>query len=99
MLKKVYCVYTLESLQRRVDSMQCLITLCVEVHHRTLFQRCLCIGLSAPGRVAQSVGHLTRKPEVLGSIPGLVTYFRFSFRCFKRGSCKLLANVCARSTG
>ena len=28
-----------------------------------------------PGRVAQSVGHLTRKSEVLGSIPGLATYF------------------------
>ena len=33
-----------------------------------------------PGRVAQSVGHLTRKSEVLGSILGLATYFRFSFR-------------------
>ena len=33
-----------------------------------------------PGRVAQSVGHLTRKSEVMGSIPGLVTYFCFSFR-------------------
>ena len=44
-----------------------------------------------------SVGHLTRKSEVLGSIPGLATYFRFSFRCFKRGSCQLLAKVCARS--
>ena len=32
-----------------------------------------------PGRVAQSVGHLTRKSGVLGSIPGLATYFRFSF--------------------
>ena len=32
------------------------------------------------GGVAQSVGHLTRKSEVLGSIPGLATYFRFSFR-------------------
>ena len=32
------------------------------------------------GRVAQSVGHLTRKSEVLGSIPGLATNFRFSFR-------------------
>ena len=31
-----------------------------------------------PGRVAQSVGYLTRKSEVLGSIPGLATYFRFS---------------------
>ena len=44
------------------------------------------------------VGHLTRKSGVLGSIPGLATYFRFSFRFFK-GSCQLLAKVCARSTG
>ena len=36
-------------------------------------------GLSLPGRVAQSGGHLTRKSEVLGSIPDLATYFRFSF--------------------
>ena len=42
-----------------------------------------------PGRVAQSVGHLTRKSGVLGSIPGLATYFRFSFRFFKKGSCQL----------
>ena len=54
---------------------------------------------SQPGRVAQSVGHLTRKSGVLGSIPGLATYFRFSFRFFKKGSCQLLAKVCARSTG
>ena len=53
----------------------------------------------SPGRVAQSVGHMTRKSGVLGSIPGLATYFRFSFRFFKKGSCQLLANVCARSTG
>ena len=52
-----------------------------------------------PGRVAQSVGHLTRKSGVLGSIPGLATYFRFSFRFFKKDSCQLLAKVCARSTG
>ena len=52
-----------------------------------------------PGRVAQSVGHLTRKSEVLGSIPDLATYFRSFFRCFKRGNCQLLAKVCARSTG
>ena len=51
------------------------------------------------GRVAQSVGHLTRKSGVPGSIPGLATYFRFSFRFFKKGSCQLLAKVCARSTG
>ena len=52
-----------------------------------------------PGPVAQSVGHLTRKSGVLGSIPSLATYFRFSFRFFKKGSCQLLAKVCARSTG
>ena len=44
-----------------------------------------------PGCVAQSVGHLTRKSGVLGSIPGLATYFRFSFRFLKKGSCQLLA--------
>ena len=43
-----------------------------------------------PGRVAQSVGHLTRESGVLGSIPGLATYFCFSFRFFKKGSCQLL---------
>ena len=30
--------------------------------------------LLLPGRIAQSVWHLTRKSEVLGSIPGLATY-------------------------
>ena len=54
---------------------------------------------SVPGRVAQSVGHLTRKLGVLGSIHSLATYFRFSFRFFKKGSRQLLAKVCARSTG
>ena len=49
-----------------------------------------------PSRVEQSVGHLTRKSGVLGSIPGLATYFRFSFRFFKKGSCQLLAKVCAQ---
>ena len=52
-----------------------------------------------PGRVAQSVEHLTRNSEVLGSILGLATYFPFSFRFFKKGSCQLLVKVCARSTG
>ena len=55
--------------------------------------------LVQPGHVAQSVGHLTHKSGVLESIPGLATYFRFSFRFFKKGSCQLLAKVCARSTG
>ena len=52
-----------------------------------------------PGRVAQSVGHLARKSGVLDSISGPATYFCFSFRFFKKGSCQLLAKVCARSTG
>ena len=54
--------------------------------------------LLRPGRVEQLVGHLTRKSEVVGSIPGLATYFCFSFGCFKRGNYQLLAKVCARST-
>ena len=52
-----------------------------------------------PGRVGQLVGHLTRKSGVLGSILGLATYFSFSFRFYKKGSCQLLAKVCGRSTG
>ena len=55
-----------------------------------------------PGRVApwvRHLGYLARKSGVLGSIPGLVTYFRFSFRFFKKGSCQLLAKVCAQNTG
>ena len=31
-----------------------------------------------PGSVTQLLGYLTHKSEVLGSIPGLATYFRFS---------------------
>ena len=40
--------------------------------------------LKWPGRVVQSVGHLTRKSGVLGSIPGLATYFCFSPSAFSR---------------
>ena len=47
----------------------------------------------------QSVGHLTRKSGVLGSIPGLATAFVSPSAFFKKGSCQLLAKVCARSTG
>ena len=75
----------------------------------TSFLRCVPAGIavkehllhkqSKPGRVAQSVGHMTRKSGVLGSIPGLATFFRFNFRFFKKGSCQLLAKVCARNTG
>ena len=43
-----------------------------------------CHPIFRTGRVAQSVGHLTRKSGVLGSIPGLATYFRFSFRFSRR---------------
>ena len=39
---------------------------------------------SRPGRIVQLIGHLTCKSGVLGSIPGLTTYFRFSFRFFKK---------------
>ena len=53
---------------------------------------CLPVRVIKPGRVAQSVGHQTRKSGVLGLIPGLATYFRFSFRFFKKGSCQLLVN-------
>ena len=55
----------------------------------------VCLIFNQPDRAV----HLTRKSGVLGSIPGLATYFRFSFRFFKKGSCQLLAKVCARSTG
>ena len=51
------------------------------------------------GRVAQSVAHLTQESEVPGSISGPATYFCFSFPCFKKGSCQLLAKVCEQSTG
>ena len=38
----------------------------------------------SPGRVAQSVGHLTRKSGFLGSIPGLATY-SFLLPLFQEG--------------
>ena len=58
-------------------------------HHKnsTIFQR------ETPGRVAQSVGHLPRKSGVLGSISGLATYFRFSFRFFKKGMVNRLGGL------
>ena len=45
-----------------------------------------------PGRVAQSVERLTQEP-------GVPTYFSFSFRWFKKGSCQLLTKVCSLITG
>ena len=38
-----------------------------------------------PGHVAQWVGHLTHNSGVLGSIPGLVTYFWFLLPHFQEG--------------
>ena len=49
--------------------------------------------------LSQWVGQLTCMSEVLSAIPGLATYFLFSFCCFKRGSCQLLVKECAQSTG
>lgn len=53
---------------------------------------------TVPGRIAQLVARLTRGSEVPGSIPSSATYFRFTFRFFKKSSCRLLAKVCARLT-
>ena len=39
----------------------------------------------SPGRVAQSVGHLTRKSEVLGSISGLATILSFLLPLIQEG--------------
>ena len=81
-----------------------LIVICCPIYHCLEVSREVAISLTTdrqpvmPGRVAQLVGHLTRKSEVLGSIPGLATYFRFYFRFLKNGSCQLLAKVCAPST-
>ena len=79
------------------DKFEALLFIHVFIHGLGIFPHA--IPKMLPGRVAQSVGHLTRKSGVLGSIPGQATYFRFSFRFFKKGSCQLLAKVCARSTG
>ena len=38
-----------------------------------------------PGRVAQSIGHLTRKSEVLGLIPGMATLFSFLLSLIQEG--------------
>ena len=71
----------------------------MKLHRKIQHHEKVCHAKDLAGRVAQSEGHLSRKSGVLGSIPGLATYLRFSFRFFKKGSCQLLAKVCARSTG
>ena len=79
-------------------AMQVLYNLIKEISPGESKQRCLRYGFSN-SMASNLVGHLTRKSGVLGSIPGLATYFRFSFHFFKKGSCQLLAKVCAQSTG
>ena len=54
-----------------------------------------CYQVKSTGHVAQSVARLTQEPDIPGSIPGPATHFRFSLRLFKKGSCQLLAKVCA----
>ena len=50
-----------------------------------------------PGRVGQSVGHLTRKSRVLGSIPGLATYFSFLLPLFQEGQLSVTGeSMCTR---
>ena len=55
--------------------------------------------LAPPGRVAQSVGQLTRKSGGLGFDTRSGKILSFLLPLFKKGSCQLLAKVCARSTG
>ena len=73
---------------RGVRSILLLLFYCLmenqDIHHvaSDLDLHCLPLTLlqdGLPGRVAQSVGHLTRKSEVLGLMPSLATYFCFSF--------------------
>ena len=90
--------------RRRASVLVVFVVFCVHMYSFAGLIRCRhrrrSVTLLSPmGRVAQSVGHLTRKSGVLGSIPGLATYFRFSFCFFKKGSCQSLAKVCARRTG
>ena len=50
-----------------------------------------------PGHVAQSVGHLTRKSEVLGSIPGLAIYFCFFLPLIQEGQLSVTGeNMCTK---
>ena len=55
--------------------------------------------LGGPGRIAQSVGHLTRKsgPGYDTRSGNILSFLLPLF--FKKGSCQLVAKVCAWSTG
>ena len=51
------------------------------------------------GLSLRSTTDTTRKSEVQGKIPGLATYLNFSSADSRMAVVKLLAKVCARSTG
>ena len=59
----------------------------------------LYVQLQKPGRVAQSVGHLTRKSEVLGSIPGSGHILSFLLPLIHETQWSVTGEVYARSTG
>ena len=76
------------TLSTRPGSPLCLrVRITISIYTHTLYSSVL-----LPGPIAQSAGHLTSKSGVLGLIPSLATYFRFSFRFFKKGSCQVLAH-------
>ena len=62
------------------------------LHNQCINYMCI-LSVPGPSRVVQLVEHLTRKSGILGLIPGLATYFRFSFHFFKKGSCQYVHEV------
>ena len=100
-LRKVKTVYNLGlSDCNRVKTNHCFAVVVVSILI-TMFSKWLPLLESVLERKNLSNSRITRYTyfKVLDSISGLATYFRFSFRSFKKGSCQLLAKVCARSTG
>ena len=67
------------SYHRRSNEITTLADVHQERRYNNLSPEVECDGPDFAGKVT-IVGHLTHKSEVLGSIPGLATYFRFSFR-------------------
>ena len=76
-----------ETSPRRVSCISYDMTTSVKPEYITSYEIIyMCVSCSCrPSRVAQSVGHLTRKSGVLGSIPGLATYFGFLLPLFQEG--------------
>ena len=54
---------------------------------------------SQPGGIVLSVGHLTCKSEVLGSIPGLATYFSFLLSLIQEGQLSVTGESMCTSVG